>query len=113
MEKFLTLTEVAKLLGIGENEAVKLADNGQITAYRIGGNFLRFKLRDIDEYRKKISDSKRKAEVAEIKPKEFRNSTSGSEYSLRDRVYDFLYYHDFYIVVGLLIMLLLIIIFKF
>lgn len=107
MEKFLTLTEVAEILGMKESEVVKLAEEGQITGYRIGGNFLRFKLTDIDAYRKKISGSQNNALALATKPK------AESNYSLKDRIYDFFYYHDFYIVMGLLISLLLIIIFKF
>jgi len=113
MEKFLTLTEVAKVLGIAENEVVKLAEKGEIAAYRIGGNFLRFKLRDIDEYRKKKSLPKINTVTAEVKLRPERRNTSDSDYGLGDKVYDFFYYHDFYIIIILVITLLLIIIFKF
>ncbi|MCM8783352.1 MAG: helix-turn-helix domain-containing protein [Candidatus Omnitrophica bacterium] len=105
MEKFITLTETAKILGIKEDEVNKLAEEGKIIAYRIGGNFLRFKLKDIEEYkRKNITSSllEKKNKMREY-----------SKYSWKEIVYDFFYYYDFYIIIILLIILLLIIIFKF
>lgn len=103
MEKLITLTEAAKILGIEEKEIIKLSDEGKITAYRIGGNFLRFKLKDIEEYKKKITGLSEK----EIK------SAEAKKYFLKDRIYDFFYYYDFYIIVILIIILLIIIILKF
>ncbi|MCM8779217.1 MAG: helix-turn-helix domain-containing protein [Candidatus Omnitrophica bacterium] len=96
MEKFITLTEAAKLLGIEEHEMAEIAEKGEITAYRIGGNFLRFKLKDIEDYKKK-----------KYPPQE------GVGYSWREKIYDFLYYYDFYLILILIIVILLIIIFKF
>lgn len=99
MERFITLTEAAKILGIEEGELTKLVEKGEITAYRIGGNFLRFKLKNIEEYKKKTKSSKRNGEIL--------------GYSWKDKIYDFFYYYDFYIIIILLIVLLLIIVFKF
>mgnify|MGYP001774261096 CR=1 FL=1 len=101
MEKFITLTEAAKILRIEESEVIKLAEKGEITAYRIGGNFLRFKLKNIEEYKRKITP---------LPKKEVKEPVS---YSWKDKLYDFFYYYDFYIIIILLVILLLIIIFKF
>lgn len=102
MEKFITLAETAKILGIEESEVLKLAEKGEIIAYRIGGNFLRFRLKNIEDYKQKIlslTKEDRKEEPA--------------KYSLKDRIYDFFYYYDFYIIIILIIILLTIILLKF
>lgn len=113
MEKFLTLTEAARSLGVEEAEVVKLADKGIITAYRIGGNFLRFRLKDIEGYRKRISAAQINGLVKEPGSKELRRDAATDAYRLKDKIYDFFYYHDFYIIVVLIIILLLIVIFRF
>jgi excisionase family DNA binding protein len=113
MEKFLTLTEVARILGIKEDAVVKLADQGELTAYRIGGNFLRFKLRDIEEYRKKKFHAQTVFANGQTDAEKLKTNSTESPYQFRDKLYDFFYYHDFYIVIFLLIALLLIVIFKF
>jgi len=101
MEKFITLTEAAKILGIGEEEVMKLAEKGEFNAFRIGGNFLRFKLKDIEEYKKKISPPLKRKVGEKV------------NYTWKERIYDIFYYYDFYIIVILLIIILLIIIYKF
>ncbi|MCM8798628.1 MAG: helix-turn-helix domain-containing protein [Candidatus Omnitrophica bacterium] len=102
MGKFITLTEAAKILGRAEEEVVKIAERGELTAYRIGGNFLRFKLEDIENYKRK-----KDTPLPEGRGKEV------ADYFWRERIYDFFYYYDFYIIIILLIIILLIIVFRF
>ena len=98
-EKLLTVREVASLLGVSEKEVVDLAESGAIPAYKVGGVYLRFKREQVKNLRKYS-----RAPVAQVVPK--RKS------SFKDRVSDFFYFNDFYILAGILIILLLVIIFQ-
>jgi excisionase family DNA binding protein len=93
-DKLLTVREAAELLGVTEQEVIDLAEDGKIPAYNIGGVYLRFKLEHIQQARQKIK-----------KPLK-------STVSLIDRLYDFFYFNDFYILAILIIILMLIIILK-
>ena len=95
-EKLLTVREVSHILGLNEKDVMDLAENGSIPAYKVGGVYLRFKRGQVEEYRKKIHS----------------NSKVVREISFKDRVFDFFYYNDFYILSILLIILMLFIIFK-
>ena len=93
--KLLTIREVAEELGVNEQEVINLAEEGKITAYRIGGVYLRFKPEHVREIKKGISKS------LQVKEK------VGLVQGLRD----FLYFNDFYIISAIIIVTLLIIIF--
>jgi excisionase family DNA binding protein len=43
MEKLWTTTEVAQFLGIHEDDVEQLVRRGQLTGYKLGGQFLRFR----------------------------------------------------------------------
>ena len=98
-EKLLTIREVSILLGISEKEVIELSENGIIPAYKIGGVYLRFKRQQIEDYRKKIRLDSQKNAISE-------------NYNLKDRVSDFFYFNDFYILSVLLVILLLFVIFQ-
>lgn len=91
-ERLLTTREVSQLLGISEKEVIDLANQGEIPAYRVGGEFLRF----------------RREEILKIRTK-FKKVSS---YSWREKISDFFYFNDFYIISLVLISLLLWVIFK-
>jgi len=95
-EKLLTVREVGLELGITDQEVIDLAEQGKILAYKIGGVYLRFKPEQIQEVKLKISTPlKEKVKV-----------------SLSDRLRDFLYFNDFYILATLILIVMLIIIFR-
>lgn len=98
-EKLLTVREVSLILGISEKEVIELAESGKIPAYKIAGVYLRFKLSQIKE-------------VAESFKKVSRNSSLYQKDSFKDKVIDFFYFNDFYIVSFIIILLILYIIFK-
>lgn len=98
-EKLLTIRDVSLFLGISEREVIDLAEKQVIPAYRIAGVFLRFKRQQIEEFKKKF-----KPQAHKKKPSE--------GYSLRERIGDFLYFNDFYILSGLIIILILVVIFR-
>jgi excisionase family DNA binding protein len=95
-EKLLTVREVSHILGLNEKDVLDLAENGGIPAYKVGGVYLRFKRGQVEEYRRKIHS----------------NSKVRREINFKDRVSDFFYYNDFYILSILLVVLMLFIIFK-
>jgi excisionase family DNA binding protein len=99
-EKLLTVRDVASLLGISEKEVLDLSENGSIPAYKVGGVYLRFKRDQIEAFKKSFNSA------------ESSSSKITGEYSFKERVSDFFYFNDFYILSVLLILLILIIIFR-
>jgi len=78
----LAIREVAQYLNITEKEVIELAERGIIPAYKVGGVYLRFKKEQVEAARSKI------------KP----NATLVSiEGTLPERLRDFIYHYDFYI----------------
>lgn len=129
-EKLLTIREVAQYLKISEEEAKRLVDIGEIPAYKIGGTFLRFRKEQIDAIRREISeleekepehgkpvlDSSGKAThpytklEEDIKRKE--PITRQYDYTSAEKLRDFFYFNDFYILSFLIVLILLYVIFK-
>ncbi len=98
-EKLLTVREAAVILGVSEKEVIDLAENGVIPAYKIGGVYLRFKKEQIQEFLKLSRPLSPKTQHIE-------------KNSFRDKISDFLYFNDFYILAILIIILLLFIILR-
>jgi excisionase family DNA binding protein len=98
-EKLLTVRDVSMLLSISEKEVLDLAENGAIPAYKIGGVYLRFKREQVLEYKKNFHHALPKTHTHK-------------DYPLIDRVSDFFYFNDFYILSFLLIALLVVVIFQ-
>jgi excisionase family DNA binding protein len=98
-EKLLTVREVAQLLNITEKDVMDLADSGDIPAYKIGGGYLRFKHEQVEQFRKSGKLTAQQVIIPE------RNTFA-------DRVKDFFYFNDFYIVSLAIILGLLLVIFK-
>lgn len=98
-EKLLSIREVSLILDITEKEVIQLAENQLIPAYRIGGVYLRFKRQQVDEYKKKIKAADSKSNLLE-----------GN--LLKDRIIDFFYFNDFYILSVLIIIVIVFILFK-
>lgn len=95
-EKLLTVREVSILLEISEKDVLDLAESGSIPAYKVGGLYLRFKPSQVDEFR-------RKSKMVGQRSK---------EYSPMDRVFDLLYFNDFYLVAAIVIAAMLVFILK-
>ena len=96
MEKLWTTSEVATFLGVNEVDVEQLVQQGKLTGYRLGGQFLRF----------------RPDQVAKLKGKvRFRPSTAAAVQSRSpwfNQLRDFWYFFDFYIVSASLLAVLLI-----
>jgi len=99
-EKLLTVRDVSLILGISEKEVIDLAESGKLPAYKIGGIYLRFKREQIEDFRKSF-----KAALPH-------KIDTSQEYSFKDRVSDFFYFNDFYILAILIILLIVFIIFR-
>lgn len=96
-EKLLTTREASYLLGISEKDIIDLAEAKKIPHYKVAGEFLRFK----------------KEEVAKLKSDIQKKFNLGKEeISLGERIKEFLYFNDFYILSGLLISFFLWVIFR-
>ena len=100
-EKLLTVRDTSLILGLSEKEVMDLAEGGRIPAYKLGGVYLRFKRQDIEEFRKSTKSPISKTVASEK-----------SAPSTRDKISDFFYFNDFYILSVLIIALILFIIFK-
>jgi excisionase family DNA binding protein len=85
MEKLWTATEVAKCLGVQEADVDQLVREGQLTGYKLGGQFLRFRPDQVEALKGRLR---------------FRTAAQGPEpqASLWDRTRDFMYFYDFYLV---------------
>lgn len=59
-EKYLTLKEVAELLKLSEKTLYRLAQQGDIPAFKVGGSW-RFRTTDIDKWVAKQIDDKKQA----------------------------------------------------
>ncbi|MDP2913021.1 MAG: helix-turn-helix domain-containing protein [Candidatus Omnitrophota bacterium] len=128
-EKLISIKEVAEHLKISEEEVKRLVDAGEIPAYRIGGTFLRFRKEQIDAIRAEILEiEKKEPERAEegldsrdnppIRTAPFRDIkrieplTMEYDYTPGERIKDFFYFNDFYILSFLAIIILLYLILK-
>jgi len=98
-EKLLTIREVSLFLGISEKEVIELAESQALPAYRIGGVYLRFKRQQIEEFKKKNKTL-------------FSKDKQTHNYSVKHRLSDFFYFNDFYILSGVIIIVILVIIFR-
>ena len=96
LKKFLTAKETADYLGITEDELNNLSKTHQITVYKIGGIYTRFKVDDLESYRRKG--------ITKISKNDSNNSF--------ENIRDFFYFNDFYIYSVIAIIVILYFIFK-
>lgn len=101
-EKLLNTKEVSQYLGIPEEEIKTLVERGELPAYRLGGTILRFRKDQIDEIKSRGLPRVIKLDKEAAQPL----AHTGGE-----RIRDFLYFNDFYIIAVLLIIALLVVIF--
>ena len=131
-EKLLTVSEVSRYLNISEDEVGRLVERGELSAYKIGGSILRFKQEHVERYRKGQappsgpgedirggrgvkSDALSIGERAHmfIERKSPLKPVGTVQYRFMERLEDFLYYNDFYILSLILLVLVLLAVFQF
>ena len=96
-EKLLTVRDVSRIIGISEKDVIELANAGQLKHFRIAGEFLRFKKEDVLAAKASIQ---RKFNVSPEREK------------ITDKLWNFIYFNDFYIISFAVIVFLLWAIFK-
>ena len=94
-DKLLTVREASLVLGLTEKEIIDLVEAGKIPAYKIAGEFLRFRVDQIHQLKSK-----------------FKPTGKQKQYSSRENLIDFFYYNDFYILSVIVIAFILFFIFK-
>ena len=99
MEKLWTTAEVAKYLGVNEEDVEQLALEGKLTGYKLGGEFLRFRPDQVKQLKERLG-GRRPAEASATTPAA-RSATGAA--SWQERVRDFLYFYDFYLLSFLLL----------
>lgn len=104
-EQLISLSEAAAILDLSEEEISRFVAEEKIPAYRIGGEYLRFRKSQIEALRSRIRILKHQSvPIFDIRPS--RQEEKKTKYSLFDRTRDFLYLNDFYILTLILIVLL-------
>jgi len=96
IKKFLTFKEAAGYLGIPESDFQNIVDKGEVSSYKIGGIYTRYKSDDLDSYRSKSGRWTRYERIV----------------TFSDKIKDFFYFNDFYIISCAAIALILYLIFK-
>jgi excisionase family DNA binding protein len=89
--QFISVRETAQVLGISEKKVMDLIEEGKLQAYRIADKFLRLKKVEVLNLRNSGDVSKEHHPIA---------------YSVAERVQDFFYFNNFYILCLLLILVL-------
>jgi len=101
-EKLLNLSEVSEYLGLSEADLRELVDRGEIPAYRLGGTILRFRKDQVDQV---VARGMPKLSKSEQEPQ------GASSYNRAEKLKDFLYFNDFYLISAIIIVILLVVIF--
>lgn len=95
-EKLLTTREVSNILKMSEKEVIDMASGGALPHFKVAGEFLRFKREDVSRLRDAVS---KKYAVLE------------KEIHFNEKIKDFFYFNDFYIIcISVIIFLLWVII---
>ena len=96
-DQFISVRETAQTLRTTEKKVMDLIDGGHLHAYKIAGQFLRLK----------------KSEVATILSSGTVTQDAGQyQYSFSERLKDFFYFNDLYLVAAGIILFLLYVIFR-
>jgi len=106
-QRLLNIKEAARFLGIPESRIKDLVKTGKLDAYQIGGMYLRFKQRHLQEFKNRQD---RFLPTRSHQTKQSRLSYKQS--FLFDNIKDFIYFNDFYILAALIIIALLFIILR-
>ncbi len=97
MEKLWTTSEVAQCLGVTEVDVEELVRQGKLTGYKLGGQFLRFRPGQVEALKGAVA----------FRPYVGKPTARGAG-AWRQRMQDFLYFYDFYLVSAAFLAVLLI-----
>jgi len=94
--QYISVRETSQILSISEKKVMDLIESGELQAYRIANKFLRLKKSDVQNLR---NSGEIVQEITQYK------------YTVTEKIKDFFYYNDFYLLSFIIIMVLLYIIF--
>ena len=94
--QYITVRETAQMLAVSEKKVMDLIENGSLQAYKIADQFLRLKRNEVANM----------LSTGEVVSENFSHS-----YTPAERVRDFFYFNDFYLICLAVIGVLLYIIF--
>ena len=94
--QYISVRETAQLLSVSEKKVMDLVDEEKLQAYKIAGQFLRLKKSEVMNLRSAGSITQ---------------ETSQLQYTPSEKIKDFLYFNDFYLLSGVVIFSLLAVIF--
>ena len=103
-ERYLNVHEAAELLDVKEEELWDLVHKHQVPTHNLAGAFLRFKKEDIEELKIKWRIER---ELFPKKQSSFAHESIVSKPTAFDKLSDFWYFNDFYILCSMLIVVLL------
>ena len=102
-EEYLNIQEAAEVLEIGEEELRKLLAQHKIPTHTIAGVFLRLRKNDIEHLKNKWRIER---ELFPKPEKYFSHHTVVHKATLLEKIADFWYFNDFYILCSILIAVL-------
>lgn len=131
-DKLMNVKEVAEYLNLSEEDVKELVRKGKIPAYKVGGLLLRFKREQVELYRKRsasgATDTQESDTLGNRAESRFAHLIGDQDagagrrilkrqgesvpYSFVERLEDFLYYNDFYILSLILLVLVVFTIFE-
>src|SRR3990167_3571764 len=94
--QYISVRETAQLLSVSEKKVMDLVDEEKLQAYKIAGQFLRLKKSEVMNLRSAGSITQ---------------ETSQLQYTPSEKIKDFLYFNDFYLLSGVVIFSLIAVIF--
>lgn len=95
--QYISVREAAQILGVTERRIMDMIESHELQAYKIANQFLRLKQSEVTALRKSGAVP---------------NETTQFSYTAKERLQDFFYYNDFYLVSGLVILILIAVVFK-
>ncbi len=96
----MTVRDASSILGISEKEILELVETNRLPAYRVGGVYLRFKREQLDNFKTTLKPYS--AKIA-----------SHPKITFREKLSDFFYFYDFYLLSALIVLFILIVIFHY
>lgn len=103
-EHFINVHEAAEFLDVSEEELWALVHKHQVPTHQLAGAFLRFKKEDIEALKIKWRIER---ELFPHKQASFAHESTVGKVSLGEKLLDFWYFNDFYVLCSLLIVILL------
>ncbi len=97
MEKLWTTSEAASFLSVSESEIERLVKTGELTGYKLGGRFLRFRPEQVEALKGRLK-------TGESSPSTSMVAASKDPWIVQ--ISEFFYFYDFYLLSGLLLIAL-------